>query len=71
MAKVGMEMLPGCEILEKNIQADHIHVVMIIPPKYAVSDVMGRIKGVAWFVGGDTARPALGDLQAVEAGFVG
>jgi putative transposase len=41
-----MEMLPGCEMLKKNIQADHIHVVMIIPPKYAVSDVMGRIKGV-------------------------
>ena len=39
-------MLPGCEILEKNIQADHIHVVMIIPPKYAVSDVMGKLKDV-------------------------
>ena len=33
------------EILETNIQRDHIHAIMIIPPKYAVSDVIGRIKG--------------------------
>ena len=39
-----LESLPGCEILEKNIVIDHIHMVMIIPPKYAVSDTIGRIK---------------------------
>jgi len=39
-----LENLPGCEILEKNIVIDHIHMVMIIPPKYAVSDTIGRIK---------------------------
>ena len=39
-----LEELPGCEIIEQNIQADHIHTVMIIPPKYAVSEVIGRIK---------------------------
>ena len=38
--------MPGCEIIEKNIQVDHIHLLMIIPPKYAVSDVVGQIKGV-------------------------
>ena len=42
--KLLMEM-PGVEILETNIQRDHIHAIMIIPPKYAVSDVIGRIKG--------------------------
>jgi putative transposase len=36
--------MPGCEIVEQNIQVDHIHTVMIIPPKYAVSDVIGRLK---------------------------
>ena len=41
--KVVQEM-PGCEYLEINVQIDHIHIVMIIPPKYAVSDVIGRIK---------------------------
>ena len=30
---------------EQNIQIDHIHSIMIIPPKYAVSEVIGRIKG--------------------------
>ena len=37
--------MPGVEILEINIQPDHIHGVVIIPPKYAVSAVMERIKG--------------------------
>jgi putative transposase len=27
------------------MQVDHIHMVMIIPPKYAVSDVIGKLKG--------------------------
>ena len=39
-------MMPGCEILKCNIQIDHIHLVMVIPPKYAVSKVIGRIKGM-------------------------
>jgi len=40
-----MASMPGCEIIEINVQVDHIHLVMIIPPKYAVSEVVGRIKG--------------------------
>jgi len=38
-------MIPGVEIVEQNMQLDHIHTIMIIPPKYSVSDVIGRIKG--------------------------
>jgi len=38
--------MPGCEIVERNIRVDHIHMVIIIPPKYSVSDVIGRIKGM-------------------------
>ena len=41
-----MEQLPGCEIVKYNIQADHIHMVMVIPPKYSVSTVVGKIKGM-------------------------
>ena len=41
-----MEDLPGCELVEYNIQVDHVHMVLIVPPKYAVSDVVKRIKGV-------------------------
>ena len=43
--KVIAEM-PGCEVIEYNIQVDHIHMVIVIPPKYAVSDVVKRLKGV-------------------------
>ncbi len=39
-----MKEMPGCEIIEQNIQVDHIHMLMVIPPKYAVSDVIGEIK---------------------------
>jgi len=28
------------------MQRDHIHMVMIIPPRYVVSDVIGRLKGM-------------------------
>ena len=37
--------MPGVEIVEQNIQEDHIHTIMIIPPKYSVSEVIGRVKG--------------------------
>jgi len=38
--------MAGCEIVECNIQVDHIHMLMVIPPKYSVSDVIGRMKGM-------------------------
>jgi len=37
--------MAGCEIVEYNIQVEHVHMIIIIPPKYAVSDVIGRLKG--------------------------
>ena len=33
------------EVLELNIQADHVHTVVSIPPKYSVSSIMGFLKG--------------------------
>ena len=39
-----LKEMPGCEIVEQNIQVDHIHTVMIIPPKFSVSAVVGQIK---------------------------
>lgn len=39
-----MRSLPGCEIVKVGIQRDHMH--MIIPLKYAVSDIVGQIKGM-------------------------
>jgi putative transposase len=33
------------EVIELNIQPDHIHLVASIPPKYSVSEFMGYLKG--------------------------
>ena len=33
------------EVLELNIQADHVHLVVSIAPKYAGSEFMGYLKG--------------------------
>jgi len=33
------------EILELNIQPDHVHLVLSLAPKYAVSEFMGYLKG--------------------------
>ena len=33
------------EVLELNVQHDHVHSVVSIPPKYSVSSIMGFVKG--------------------------
>ena len=33
------------EILEGHLMPDHVHMLIAIPPKYAVSQVVGYIKG--------------------------
>ena len=33
------------EIVEVNIQEDHVHLIISIPPKISVSEMMGIIKG--------------------------
>ena len=35
----------GIEILAGNVQADHIHLVLTIPPKHSVSGLVGFLKG--------------------------
>lgn len=35
----------GIEVIEVNVQPDHVHLVVSIPPKYAVSQFMGFLKG--------------------------
>lgn len=34
-----------CEILEGHLMPDHVHMMISIPPKYSVSQVVGYIKG--------------------------
>ena len=35
----------GVEIIEGHIMPDHIHMLVSIPPKYSVSEVVGSLKG--------------------------
>ena len=33
------------EILEGNVQVDHIHLVLSVPPKYSIFEAVGFLKG--------------------------
>ena len=33
------------EVEELNVQTDHVHAILSVPPKYAISDLMGFMKG--------------------------
>jgi len=33
------------EILELNVQKDHVHMVVTIPPRISISEMMGILKG--------------------------
>lgn len=39
-----LRSMPGCRLETIGFDKDHLHMVMVIPPKYAVADVMGRLK---------------------------
>lgn len=34
-----------CQILEGHVMPDHVHMCIAIPPKYAVAQVLGFLKG--------------------------
>ena len=38
------EVHPEVEVEQVSIQVDHVHLVAVIPPKYAVSAIVGKIK---------------------------
>ena len=35
----------GCEVVELNVQPDHVHLVVMVPPKLSISELVGRLKG--------------------------
>jgi putative transposase len=35
----------GVEIESIGFDLDHVHMLLVIPPKYSISEVMGRLKG--------------------------
>jgi len=34
-----------CQVIEGHLMADHVHMLISIPPKYSVAQVIGYIKG--------------------------
>ena len=38
------ELDPDIEVVKLNVQVDHVHMVVVIPPKYAVARVVQYIK---------------------------
>ena len=34
-----------CEIMELNVQKDHVHLIVMVPPKLSISGYMGIVKG--------------------------
>jgi len=37
----------GCQVIELNVQPDHVHLLIKVPPKQSISDLMGALKGRA------------------------
>lgn len=37
----------GCSLEELNVQQDHVHLLVLIPPKVSVSSYVGTVKGRA------------------------
>ena len=52
-----------CQIVEGYLMPDHVHMVIAIPPKYAVSSVIGFLKG--------KSAIAVARLQGKERNFTG
>lgn len=52
-----------CQIIEGHLMPDHVHMVIAIPPKYAVSAVIGFLKG--------KSAIAVARLQGKERNFSG
>src|SRR6266487_5492147 len=39
-----LRSMPGCIIETIGFDEDHLHMVMSIPPKYSIANVMGQLK---------------------------
>jgi putative transposase len=52
-----------CQIIEGHLMPDHVHMCILIPPKHAVSSVIGFMKG--------KSAIAIARLQGKERNFAG
>ena len=35
----------GCDAIELNVQPDHVHLLVKVPPKISISTLVGKVKG--------------------------
>jgi putative transposase len=35
----------GCEVVELSVQIDHVHLLVMVPPKLSISGYVGTVKG--------------------------
>jgi putative transposase len=42
--RVNVEQMGG-QVIELNVQKDHVHLIVMLAPKYKISDLVGRVKG--------------------------
>lgn len=42
--RISIEQLQ-CRIVEMNIRIDHVHLLLMVPPKKSISEVVGTLKG--------------------------
>ena len=47
LQSIVIERYPDVYLHELNVQVDHVHALLEIPPKYSVSGVVGYIKGAS------------------------
>ncbi len=52
-----------CQILEGHVMSDHVHMMIQIPPKYAVSAVIGFLKGKSAKANGAAIQRTAAQLQ--------
>ena len=53
----------GCRIIEGHVMADHVHLVIEMPPQFAVASIIGFLKG--------QSAIAVARLQGRERNFTG
>ena len=54
----------GVEIIEAQACPDHIHMLISIPPKYSVSQIMGYLKGKSSLSDKEVQSTQVGDICA-------
>ena len=41
----GFSLRMGCKVVELNVQVDHVHLLIEVPPKISISNLLGTLKG--------------------------